>query len=276
MLVSISGHDNDSSRVVPIQYVHLRISRQAAVFYNPDLSSIYLRQASGLNKFIKLTSPLSRFAATIAFLHGICYGLAIDISSAADIRLCSNTPPAQFCVKEVDIGLAADIGTLTRLPKIVGSESWAKEVCLSARVWGADEAARVGFVGRVIEGSKERGVKEVFHCVFLLFLIRPKIHFVYMTRCRTTTSSASSWCLLTLFFIQGARPGNPHRFEVTRSSPRHQAPYELQQRSHNRRRYVTSLTFSICNRPDRASCYDPGCEPGPNARAQPLSCTWLP
>lgn len=104
---------------------------------------------------------LSRLAATIALLHGICYGLAIDISSAADIRLCSNIPPAQFCVKEVDIGLAADIGTLTRFPKIVGSESWAKEVCLSARIWGAEEAASVGFVGRVIEGGKERGLEEV-------------------------------------------------------------------------------------------------------------------
>jgi Delta3,5-Delta2,4-dienoyl-CoA isomerase len=57
-------------------------------------------------------------------------------------------------VKEVDIGLAADIGTLSRLPRIVGSQSWVKDVCLTARVWDAQEALRVGFVSEVLP-SKE-------------------------------------------------------------------------------------------------------------------------
>lgn len=56
-------------------------------------------------------------------------------------------------MKEVDIGLAADIGTLSRLPKIVGSTSWVKEVSLSARMFGADEALAVGFVSRVLENK---------------------------------------------------------------------------------------------------------------------------
>lgn len=54
-------------------------------------------------------------------------------------------------IKEVDIGLAADIGTLTRMPKIVGSFSWVKDVALSARIFGAEEALRVGFVSQVKE-----------------------------------------------------------------------------------------------------------------------------
>ncbi|KAI1906023.1 hypothetical protein LOZ53_004455 [Ophidiomyces ophidiicola] len=80
----------------------------------------------------------------ICVMHGITYGLAIDISCTADVRICSDD--TRFCVKEVDIGIAADIGTLTRLPKVVGHYSWVKDVCLSARVFGADEAMRVGFV----------------------------------------------------------------------------------------------------------------------------------
>src|SRR3569833_677518 len=56
-------------------------------------------------------------------------------------------------VKEVDIGLAADIGTLSRLPKAVGSLSGGKDVCLSARVFGADEALSVGFVSQVLESK---------------------------------------------------------------------------------------------------------------------------
>ncbi|KAK4068742.1 uncharacterized protein Triagg1_7102 [Trichoderma aggressivum f. europaeum] len=92
----------------------------------------------------------------IAAMHGIALGLAIDISCTADIRICaSNT---RFSVKEVDIGLAADIGTLARLPKIVGSTSWVKDVCLTARDFSAQEALAVGFVSQVHE-SKEKTVQ---------------------------------------------------------------------------------------------------------------------
>ena len=83
----------------------------------------------------------------IAVLHGFTLGLGIDLATAADIRLCSRD--AQLAVKEVDIGLAADIGTLSRLPKVVGSYGWVKEVSLTARVFGAEEALRVGLVNSV-------------------------------------------------------------------------------------------------------------------------------
>ncbi|RCI09283.1 hypothetical protein L249_1495 [Ophiocordyceps polyrhachis-furcata BCC 54312] len=85
----------------------------------------------------------------ICVLHGISFGLAIDIASCADIRLCSRE--TRFSVKEVDIGLAADIGTLARLPKIVGSTTWVKEVCFTGREFSASEALDVGFVSRVLD-----------------------------------------------------------------------------------------------------------------------------
>lgn len=82
-------------------------------------------------------------------MHGYALGLAIDLSTCADIRIAAaNT---KFAVKEVDIGLAADIGTLSRLPKVVGNLSWVKDVALSARIFGAEEALRVGFVTQVAE-----------------------------------------------------------------------------------------------------------------------------
>ncbi|KAG5958911.1 hypothetical protein E4U58_005195 [Claviceps cyperi] len=85
----------------------------------------------------------------ICVLHAISLGLAIDIACCADIRLAAQN--TRFAVKEVDIGLAADIGTLARLPKIVGSTSWVKDVCLSARDFTAQEALQVGFVSAVHE-----------------------------------------------------------------------------------------------------------------------------
>jgi delta(3,5)-delta(2,4)-dienoyl-CoA isomerase len=77
----------------------------------------------------------------ITAMHGYAYGFAIDLSSAADIRI--YTRDVRFSVKEVDIGMAAVIGVLSRLPKIVGSFDWVKEVALSARIFGAEEALRV-------------------------------------------------------------------------------------------------------------------------------------
>ena len=95
-------------------------------------------------------------------MHRISYGLAIDMSLACDIRL--STSDTKFSVKEVDVGLAADIGTLSRLPHAVGSMSWVKEVALSARIFGSEEALRVGFVSGVYK-DKSEAVKEV--CRFL-------------------------------------------------------------------------------------------------------------
>ncbi|KAK0616105.1 ClpP/crotonase-like domain-containing protein [Bombardia bombarda] len=83
----------------------------------------------------------------ICVLHGISIGLALDISCCSDIRICARD--TRFAVKEVDIGMAADIGTLSRLPKVVSSISWVKDVCLSARDFSAAEALSVGFVSQV-------------------------------------------------------------------------------------------------------------------------------
>jgi delta(3,5)-delta(2,4)-dienoyl-CoA isomerase len=85
----------------------------------------------------------------IAVLHGISYGIALDITTCCDVRYCSRD--VRFSVKEVDIGLAADVGTLTRLPKANLPMSWIKEVSLTAREFGADEALRVGLVSGVFE-----------------------------------------------------------------------------------------------------------------------------
>ncbi|OLN85989.1 Delta(3,5)-Delta(2,4)-dienoyl-CoA isomerase, mitochondrial [Colletotrichum chlorophyti] len=85
----------------------------------------------------------------ICVMHGISIGIAINLSCSADVRICARD--TRFAVKEVDIGLAADIGALSRLPKLVGSTSWVKDVCLTARDFFADEALAVGFVSQVHE-----------------------------------------------------------------------------------------------------------------------------
>ena len=53
------------------------------------------------------------------------------------------------------IGLAADVGALQQLPKVIGSSSLARELCLSARKFFSDEAKDCGFVNRVFNDKEE-------------------------------------------------------------------------------------------------------------------------
>ncbi|TPX42985.1 hypothetical protein SeLEV6574_g05300 [Synchytrium endobioticum] len=89
---------------------------------------------------------------SIAVIHGACIGGGVDLVSAADIRYCSKD--AYFCVKEVDIALAADLGTLQRLPKVVGNDSWVREMCYTARNAPSAEALQVGLVSQVCEDKE--------------------------------------------------------------------------------------------------------------------------
>ncbi|KAL8435139.1 hypothetical protein Efla_006360 [Eimeria flavescens] len=83
----------------------------------------------------------------VAAVCGPCFGAGLDLICCCDIRLCA--ADSVFCVKEVDLGMAPDVGTLQRLPRIVRSGSWAREVCLSGRVFAAAEAEREGLVSAV-------------------------------------------------------------------------------------------------------------------------------
>ncbi|WVN90821.1 uncharacterized protein L203_106064 [Cryptococcus depauperatus CBS 7841] len=90
----------------------------------------------------------------ICALFGASVGLAIDIASACDIRLCSSN--TTFGIFEVNVGLAADIGTLQRFPKIVGNDSKVRELALMGRPFSAVEAEELGFVSEVVQGGRDQ------------------------------------------------------------------------------------------------------------------------
>lgn len=89
----------------------------------------------------------------IAAMHGYVIGAGVDLSSACDIRLC--TKDSKFSVREVDIGMAADVGTLQRFPKVVGNQSWVREVCLTGRMFDGEEALTQGYVSHIYENADE-------------------------------------------------------------------------------------------------------------------------
>ncbi|XP_044291161.1 delta(3,5)-Delta(2,4)-dienoyl-CoA isomerase, mitochondrial [Varanus komodoensis] len=95
----------------------------------------------------------------IAAIHGACIGGGMSLISACDIRYC--TQDAWFQVTEVNIGLAADVGALHRLPHIIGSRSLVSELLFTARKMMAPEAEKSGLVSRVFP-DKEAMMESTF------------------------------------------------------------------------------------------------------------------
>ena len=77
------------------------------------------RFRAGLTRLQEAMTALERVRCpTLALVHGHCVGAGVDLITACDIRFA--TADAKLCVKEVDLAVIADMGTLQRLPGIVG------------------------------------------------------------------------------------------------------------------------------------------------------------
>ncbi|MDL2286553.1 crotonase/enoyl-CoA hydratase family protein [Desulfococcaceae bacterium OttesenSCG-928-F15] len=82
----------------------------------------------------------------IAAVHGYCIGAGLDMISACDIRLCS--ADAVFSLKETAVGFVADVGSLQRVPRIVG-EGVARELAYTAKNIDAKRAKEVSLVNEI-------------------------------------------------------------------------------------------------------------------------------
>jgi len=102
---------------------------------------IFLMQNS-FNSVVRCSKPV------IASIHGACIGAGLDLISSTDIRYCSSD--AYFSLREVNIGMAADLGSLQRFPKIVGNDSLVREMAYTARDVAAPEAKQLGLVSSVL------------------------------------------------------------------------------------------------------------------------------
>lgn len=87
----------------------------------------------------------------IAAVHGYCLGAGVDLITACDIRLCS--ADAKFGVRETKLAMVADVGTLQRLPRIVG-HGHARELIYTGRDFDAAYAERIGLVNRVLPDAE--------------------------------------------------------------------------------------------------------------------------
>ena len=87
----------------------------------------------------------------IAAIHSHCIGGGIDLISACDIRLAAQD--AVFSIRETPMGIIADLGTLQRLPSIIG-HGWFRELALTGRNFSAEEALQMGLITRICENRE--------------------------------------------------------------------------------------------------------------------------
>lgn len=131
MALEVFGGQNDVARMLEMANARSRLAFQD-----------YLRQLMRCFDVIEQ----ARFPV-IAAVQGGCIGGGLDLAAACDIRVCS--ADAFFSVQEIHIGMAADLGVLQRLPKIV-PPAVAREMAYTGDRLGAERALAAGLVNAVL------------------------------------------------------------------------------------------------------------------------------
>jgi enoyl-CoA hydratase len=88
----------------------------------------------------------------IAAISGWCVGGGLDLIAACDVRLCSSD--ARFSLREVKVAIVADLGSLQRLPSIIG-QGHTRELAFTGKDISASRALQIGLVSDVCETREE-------------------------------------------------------------------------------------------------------------------------
>jgi len=94
----------------------------------------------GFDRLFRLRVPV------IAALHGYCIGGGLDLAAACDIRLAA--ADTRISLRETKIAIVADLGSLQRLPHIIG-QGKTRELAFTGRDVSAEEARAMGLVNAV-------------------------------------------------------------------------------------------------------------------------------
>ncbi|HZQ84936.1 MAG TPA: crotonase/enoyl-CoA hydratase family protein [Acidimicrobiales bacterium] len=104
----------------------------------------FLKEVSRLQRSITAVADCPK--PVIAAIHGYCIGGGVDLISACDVRLAS--ADAKFSIRETKIAIVADVGTLQRLPSIIGKGHVA-ELAYTGKDIDAERARQIGLVNDV-------------------------------------------------------------------------------------------------------------------------------
>jgi enoyl-CoA hydratase len=111
-----------------------------------QLRAFILRLQGNLTAIERCRKPV------LAAIQGSCVGGGVDIISACDMRYCCEG--TTFSIKEIDIGMVADVGTLQRLPHII-PQGIVRELAYTGRNVYAEEAEKIGLVNSRFDSYAE-------------------------------------------------------------------------------------------------------------------------
>ena len=163
---SISNEASARVIVLSAQGKHFCAGMDLANFsqnFNVPKAHLGMRKESSFRGTLDLQHTISCLEEAripvIAAIQGACVGGGVDLATAADFRYC--TIDAFFCIQEINIGMAADVGTLQRLPHLI-PEGLVRELAFTGRRFKAEEALKFGLVNEVFETQEEmlRGTME--------------------------------------------------------------------------------------------------------------------
>jgi len=102
----------------------------------------------GLRRLMACFDVLDRARLPVlAAIQGGCIGGALDLAAACDLRYCS--ADAFFCIQEINLGMAADLGVLQRLPRLL-PQGVVRELAYTGERLGAERALALGLVNAVL------------------------------------------------------------------------------------------------------------------------------
>jgi enoyl-CoA hydratase len=113
------------------------------------------QMAAGRRELLDIITKLQRATTAveacrkpvIAALQGWCIGAGLDIAACCDVRLCS--AEARFSLREVRLAIVADLGSLQRLPSIIGQGA-TRELAFTGADINAERALALGLVSQVL------------------------------------------------------------------------------------------------------------------------------
>ncbi|MEP6698122.1 MAG: 3-hydroxyacyl-CoA dehydrogenase NAD-binding domain-containing protein [Verrucomicrobiota bacterium] len=159
----LDAMEKDSS----IRGVIVTSAKKSIFIAGADLKTLLKQAQTGeLRTFIaEGQKTFNRLAAlklpTVAAIHGACAGGGYEITLACDYRVASNDPATKIGLPETTLGLVPAWGGATRLPRLIGADA-AAEVILKGKLYGANEALKIGLVDAVtsreqlLEAAREK------------------------------------------------------------------------------------------------------------------------
>lgn len=167
----IDHHASARAIVISSQGKHFSAGMDLSVFTSmaEDFSGEPARRAERLRRLVlELQDSFNALESVrvpvLGAVQGGAIGGAVDLLCACDMRYC--TEDAFFTIKETQIGMTADLGTLQRLPRLM-PVGLVKELAYTGRNFGANEALEAGFVNQVYASQDDmlESVMKIAHLI---------------------------------------------------------------------------------------------------------------